>query len=194
MRRLHPVSILYAGSVLLLASAVAAHLAGLRVCTSESLPLGLYRAHHGPVARGSLVLVCLPHKAAALALERGYVPPGRCPGGSAPLGKVVLAVAGDRLSFDAGGIRLDGEQVPASAPLGRDAAGRLLPHAPFGQQVLPSGALWIHSPFHSRSFDSRYFGPVPVSEVEAVLTPVLLVAPLGRDFRMRKSMDRRTPQ
>jgi conjugative transfer signal peptidase TraF len=186
--RIHPVSVLLAGSALLLAGAAVAYRSGLRVCTSESLPLGLYRAHPGPVTRGSLVLVCLPRAAAALALERGYVAPGRCPGGSAPLGKMVLAVEGDRLVFGPWGLRRNGEPVPRSAPLRRDTAGRPLPHPPFGPAVLLPGTLWLHSPFHPRSFDSRYFGPVSVAAVEAVLTPVLVAH--GRDFRMRKSRDR----
>src|SRR5437016_8368195 len=74
-----------------------AWLAGLRLNLTSSLPAGLYLASGAAAARGALILVCLPPRVARFAKERGYVPRGgTCPGGIVPVGKPVLAMAGDR--------------------------------------------------------------------------------------------------
>lgn len=184
-----PVSRLLAGAVFLFALALLARALGVWVCTSESLPLGIYVTGETPVEPGTLVLACLPPSLAEHALARGYVGRGRCPGGAAPVGKAVLAVGGGRLFFGSAGVRQggpDGELVPGSAPRSHDALGRPLPHPPFGLIQLSSDALWLHSPHHPGSFDSRYFGPVPAASVVATLRPLWVAGPT-RNFRMRKS-------
>src|SRR4051812_7287753 len=72
-----------------------AYLAGVRLNMTGSIPPGLYRVTRGPVTRGNTVLACLPSKVAAFARARGYVPPGSCADGSAPVGKIVAAITGD---------------------------------------------------------------------------------------------------
>jgi type IV secretory pathway protease TraF len=37
---------------------------------------------------------------------------------------------------------------------------------------VPPGQVWLLSGHDSRSFDSRYFGPVPVANVQGVARPV----------------------
>jgi hypothetical protein len=49
---------------------------------------------------GDMVLACPPVWFAILALARHYLPPGPCPGGTQPLGKIVLAVGGDWLDVE----------------------------------------------------------------------------------------------
>jgi type IV secretory pathway protease TraF len=84
-----------------LAPSTAPLLPGLRFNLSPSLPRGVYLLT--PLRRaprpGDLVLACPPEPAAALARRRGYLDPGPCPGGTRPLGKLVLAAAGDRLDL-----------------------------------------------------------------------------------------------
>ena len=61
-----------------------------------SLPTGFYRpSFPDALARGDLVRVCLPEAHAAPALERGYLNPGRCPGSTELLAKVLVALPGD---------------------------------------------------------------------------------------------------
>src|SRR5260370_20172849 len=92
------------GSALLVL--VACWLAGLRLNLTGSLPLGLYRTVPGPLVRGSLVLVCLPPRLAALARIRRYLPPGAgCPGGILPVGKPLLAWPGDTITDTIAGLR-----------------------------------------------------------------------------------------
>ena len=164
-----------------------ATLAGLRVNTSPSLPRGLYRQiplNGRPLARGDLVLACPPLPAALLARSRGYLPPGPCPGEVEPIGKVVLAIAGEAVAVDAEGVSVDGEHVPWSRPLSHDGRGRPLPSLIGRRYTLAAGEVWLFSPRHPRSFDSRVFGPISGKAVRGRLVPLWVE---DADFRMRKS-------
>jgi conjugative transfer signal peptidase TraF len=153
--------------------AAAAYWSGLRWNASASIPPGLYRLSHRPARRGDLVLACPPEAASRLALERRYLPRGACPGGTQPLGKRLLAVAGDGVELSPGGIAVGGipAPVPGSRPLARDTAGRPLAAWPSGRRTLGAGQVWLFAP-HPRSFDSRYFGPVAAADCQGVLLPV----------------------
>jgi conjugative transfer signal peptidase TraF len=174
-------TLLYASALL----AAAAALLGIgRFNTSASLPRGLYleipRGWLGrPPARGDLVLACAPAAGGELARRRGYLGNGPCgaggAGGAAALGKVVLATAGDEVAFDEDGLAVNGRAVAASRPESRDSAGRPLAHHPFGRWRLAAGELWLFAPYHPRSYDSRYFGPVMVEAVRGFLVPALIV-------------------
>ena len=150
---------------------------GLRFMVTPSLPLGVYRTIDGPPTGGAIVMACLSEPAARLALERGYLWRGGCPGGVVPLGKVVLAVAGDTITLGAEGIAVNRLAVPNSRPRDRDRQGRPLEHYPYGSHVLGPGELWLFSPNHPLSFDSRYFGPVPSTRVISRLVPVWTSGP-----------------
>jgi conjugative transfer signal peptidase TraF len=130
---------------------------------SPSLPLGVYRPTGAPVTRGAIVVVCLPLAIGRFARERGYLGYGPCPGNVERLGKRVAAVAGDTVETGAEGVRINGFLIPASRRLERDSRGRLLPVAARRTVVRP-GELFLLATDNRRSFDSRYFGPVAVTD------------------------------
>ena len=154
-----------AGATSLFLATVVTWFAGLRVNLSGSMPIGLYRVSTGPLVKGAMVLACLPADVAVFARSRGYVPSGRCPGATAPIGKVVLAMAGDSVEVTAEGVLLNGRAVRNTRPLAIDAAGRSLRRFPDGTYVVGQDEVWLYSPYSKRSFDSRYFGPLPVSSI-----------------------------
>jgi conjugative transfer signal peptidase TraF len=166
--------------VLLIAAPVTLSTLGLRINTSASLPLGLYRLSDRPPVRSSLVLACPPPAASRLARTRGYLPAGACPGGVQPLGKMVLAMAGDTVEVSARGLVVDGLAIPASRPSAADSAGRPLRSLPLGVYRLSSGELWLYAP-HPRSFDSRYFGPLPSTRLLGTLEPLWTGRSAGLD-------------
>ena len=171
MRPAHRLTLASLGCLAAGAIALAAPAVRLRLNLSPSLPRGLYRLlPAGALAPGQLVLACPPADFARLARARGYLPPGPCPGGSQPLGKLLLAVAGDRLHVAPGGITLDGIVLPSTASAATDRAGRPLPHWAGSHRVAP-GTLWLISP-HPRSLDSRYFGPVASARILGRLQPL----------------------
>ena len=164
-----------AGGALLTGTLVTARSVGLRINDTASMPRGLWQvaAVDAPLRRGQIVTVCLPDTGPIEeATARGYIPPGTCADGREPLVKPVVAVAGDVVTVAPEGIAVDGQPVENTAPLVRDSAGRPLRPVPAGTYPVPSGQIWLLSGHDPRSFDSRYFGPVPAANVQGVARPV----------------------
>jgi conjugative transfer signal peptidase TraF len=162
--------IIMIGSLLVLV--VGAHLVGVRINLTGSLPPGLYLAARAAPARGSLVLACLPPVVGAFAKVRGYVPSGGpCPGGLVPVGKQVWAVAGDTVTVSAAGLSVNWVALPNSAPLFVDRLGRRLPKLAGGQYVVNAGELWVGSTYSRSSFDSRYFGALEATQLRTSIRP-----------------------
>jgi len=142
---------------------------GLRINVSPSLPVGLYVT----TGTGKLVEFCPSEPFAHLALARGYRNAGVCPDGGAPLMKPIVASTGDQVDFSARGFAVNGMRIPKTAPLVADTKGRPLSHWAFGRYAVPAGVVWVASSYNPRSFDSRYFGPVPVTTLRSHLRPIL---------------------
>lgn len=145
--------------------------AGLRVNLTPSAALGLWRmaAPTEPLVRGQQVFVCLTGSAAALGLKRGYLRPGSCPNGLAPLLKTVGGLPGQRVLVTQS-VSIDGLVLPNSRPLRSDAQSRRLDTYDGG--TIKPGFVYLHSP-KANGYDSRYFGPVPVTAVEGLAVPLL---------------------
>jgi len=143
-----------------LASLFASHL--LCNCT-PSLPLGLYwLSRSGHVTAGALVAFPVPRCVQELVRERGYLPPG------ALLVKPVVALPDDRVCTDGGALTVNG--APFGPIATEDTRGRPLPH-PERCGPLPDGFAFVASPLPT-SFDSRTFGPVPLTSIRATVTPL----------------------
>lgn len=156
----------------------AAWLCGLRVNTSASLPTGLWletmaRPTNGLLTRGAIVTVCPPDAPSfRVAKQRGYIGGGWCPHEYQPLFKPVAAVAGDQVSISPAGIDVNGVHIANSAPLRADNAQQPLPTPRYGRYTVPAGSIWLVSSYNSRSFDSRYFGSVDISNVRSIVVPL----------------------
>jgi conjugative transfer signal peptidase TraF len=145
--------------------------AGLRVnFESDSQPKGLYWLQPGEPRPGQLVLVRLPVEIARFGVERGYL-------GYRELAKCVAALPGDTVGVSAAGLTIDGQLLPATAPLFRDSQGRPLSRYPRGPHDTLPGFLWLYSNHIPNSWDSRYFGPVPTDGVLGRLVPLLTWPP-----------------
>jgi conjugative transfer signal peptidase TraF len=92
-----------------------------------------------------------------------------------PLLKPIVAVAGDRVVLSNEGMRVNGRLLPKTAPLFHDAAGRSLHPWPFGVYVVEDGAVWVASTYNRGSYDSRYMGPIKISQIRARLRPLWLL-------------------
>ena len=133
---------------------------------TPSEPVGIYRLVAGGAGRGVLVWLKQPAGPTASILHR-YAPV------NIPLIKRVAAVGGDVVQVGAHGVRIDGTLWPDSAPLERDAEGRLIQHYPFGTYRVRSSQLWVMSE-HPRGIDSRYFGPIAKLSVISRLIPIVV--------------------
>ena len=148
---------------------------GLRISLTDSAaPAGIYRIVRGvSVKHGELVGACLPASIAQEGLTRGYLREGDCPGGIEPVAKIVGALPGDVLEVQPGWVSVDGQLFADSAVAAHDSIGRALPRVPWGRHQVAPGEVWLFGFHNLRSWDARYFGPVPLSEVRAALKPVL---------------------
>jgi conjugative transfer signal peptidase TraF len=144
---------------------------GIRINTSPSLPIGLYQVASGPDA--TLVEFCPPEPFGSMANARGYRRAGTCPDGGSPLMKPIVARAGDSLRLSERGMAVNGRALPNSAPLLKDTANRPLSPWPYGTYAVQPGTVWVVSGYHPRSFDSRYFGPIPEALVRNCVRPLL---------------------
>src|ERR1700678_3442275 len=120
---------------------------------TASLPLGLYWL--SPDARSRV-------KVGALVALRRYLPPG------AMLVKPIVATSADSVCTDDDTLTVNGATLGAIRS--EDTRGRPLPRdARCGP--LPEGQIFVASHLPT-SFDSRTFGPVPLSDIRGTVTPL----------------------
>ena len=133
---------------------------------SASAPLGFYLVRHADrIRRRDLVLVKTPESVRLLAAERHYLPL------NVDLVKRVVALKGDRVCAVKGIVSIDG--YVAAEQLKADREGRRLPEWN-GCQTLGNGEVFLLMESVPDSFDSRYFGPVPIASIKGKLTPLWL--------------------
>jgi conjugative transfer signal peptidase TraF len=159
--------------VALLALASAASAAGLRINTSPSVPRGFYWLTSDPPVRGGYVAVCPPPGPVFdRARARGYLSPGRCEGNYTEMIKVLAAGPGDNIRIDASGVRVGERLWPASVPASVDGAGRAM-SVPAALETTLASSIVVMSVGCELGFDSRYFGPLPSSAIQAAAKPLL---------------------
>jgi len=162
------------GGIALLLLGVACQVAGARINTSKSIPVGLYWTTRTPMEKGAYVLFCPPPSGVFNeARERGYIGAGFCPGGYGYLMKQVAATARDTVTVTSDGIRVNGEQWPQSMPRIADKAGRRLPRFQADGYVLGQAEVLLMSDGSPTAFDGRYFGPVSRAQLETAIKPIL---------------------
>jgi conjugative transfer signal peptidase TraF len=151
-----------------------AHVERVRVITTDSAaPAGIYRTIYLPPTRGTLVLACLPPEAARLALTRGYLGGGDCPDGAEPVAKIIGALPGDSLDIEADAVTVNSVPIPHSPTVARDSMGRPLQHAAWGKRTVADGEVWLFGFNNPHSWDGRYFGAIPISNVLGGLRPLV---------------------
>lgn len=165
------------GGIAILLLGIASYVAGARINTTRSIPVGLYWTSSAPVAKGAYVLFCPPPHFQSgvfeVARDRGYIGAGFCAGGYGFMMKRILATRNDVVSIADEGVRVNGELLPLSAPIRNDKGGRPLPRYPSGSFRLGNADVLLMSDVSATSFDGRYFGPVKRSQIKSVISPVI---------------------
>jgi conjugative transfer signal peptidase TraF len=154
------------------ALSLGAQVAGIRINITESAPRGLWIMDDSQkLQRGSLVAVCPPDAPIVWALAaRSILSPGDCIGTEVQaLLKPVGAVSGDFVVIRKGmPVLINGIELPNTA------ASKDLASWPAGTYQVEPGYVWLFSTYNEKSFDSRYFGPVPIENVRGVTIPLLV--------------------
>jgi conjugative transfer signal peptidase TraF len=146
----------------------------VRVITTDSAaPAGIYRMICLPPTRDTLVLACLPLASARLAMARGYLGAGDCPAGAEPVAKIVGALPGDTVDIESDAVAVNGVRIPHSPTVARDTMGRPLEHVAWGRHRVLFGETWLFGFNNPHSWDGRYFGAIPISNLLGRITPIL---------------------
>lgn len=140
--------------------------------TDSSCPVGIYRLTRRAVARGELVEACLPDAVSKYGIERGYLAIGGCPNGAEPVIKIAGALSGDRVDLSSLEVRVNEIALPASSTVSRDSRGRRVQPHRAGRYETAPGQIWLFGLHDARSWDSRYFGPIPLRNVVGPVDPV----------------------
>ena len=141
--------------------------------TDSAARAGVYRVVGHDINRGDLVAACLPIAVAQQGLQRGYLRTGGCAGDAEPVDKIVGALAGDIVDIEPGSVSINGKRIAHSATASHDSAGRSLSHVAWGRREVGANEIWLFGFIDRRSWDSRYFGPIPLANVHGKLAPVL---------------------
>ena len=150
------------------------HAAGVRGNLSDSAPVGLWitRPITAELQKDMMIGVCPPPTVAVVQLfsANGTLPSGKCPETNvALLLKPVRALPGDIVRISRGSeARVNG------TVLANTVADESLPAWPDGEYVVRSGEVWIFSSYNRKSFDSRYFGPVKIKDVQTQAIPLMV--------------------
>jgi type IV secretory pathway protease TraF len=120
-----------------------------------------------------MIGVCPPSTVPLVRLfsSNGTLPYGKCPETNAALLlKPVRALPGDVVRISHGN--------PATVngiPLPNTIASEKLPAWPDGKYIVKDDEVWVFSSHSERSFDSRYFGPVKIANIQDRAFPLLVV-------------------
>jgi len=144
---------------------------GLRINHSDSLPLGMWIKEPLTYHRGQIVSVCPIVKS-----WRKWLSGQKCDWNFKyePIFKPIAAVAGDKVSVSKEGFSVNGKVLPNSVQFYHDSHGRLTNPYPFGTYIVEPNTVWLISTYNKRSFDSRYFGPIPLTYINSAIRPFLI--------------------
>lgn len=146
---------------------------GFHLNFSGSAPQGVWMVEpiaEDSIERGAWVSVCPPVLPVTKAVaDLKHLPFGDCPElNVAPLLKPVMAVSGDVVRLQNGrNATVNGVALPNTVSKSDWRAW------PDGEYTVKPGEVWLFSSYSDRSFDSRYFGPVKISEIQGAARPFL---------------------
>lgn len=145
---------------------------GIYYNNTPSFPVGFYKIVDEPVGKGAYVSFCPPQdEVFDMAMARHYISTGSCPGGYGMLLKRVFAVAGDTVSINETGIKVNGELLPNSAQIRADIDGHEMPRYRLGEKMLGDSEYLLVSDVNPNSFDARYFGLIAGLQIQHVVEP-----------------------
>ena len=130
---------------------------------THSLPNGIYIRKGGEPHIGDYAVSCLTPKVASYGIDRGYLIKGGCETGSIPVLKIIKGMPGDKYSSKIGQLEINGVVYSSMAT---DSKGRPLEWLYSSKEgILGKDQYLLISTHVGNSWDSRYWGPVPVKYI-----------------------------
>ena len=163
-----------AAGLLVMTLAAGFYFSGMRINTTESIPLGLYKTASQAPKKGDYVLFCPTGSAIFVeAKKRGYIGVGFCAGSTGMMMKKILAAKGDVVSSGVDGVFVNGEKLINSTPKLKDGKGNLMEIFEAEKVVLDDSQVLLMSDSSAKSFYARYFWLVNKSQIKSKIQPVL---------------------
>lgn len=141
--------------------------------TTSSFPLGLYKItpkeHY---QKRDLVSFCAtPNPTIERMIKEGYTQPNpNCPNHTPQLLKKIVALEDDNVTIESS-VKINNQPLKNSHLFRRDSRGNLLHIQP--SQRIKRGFFWAMSDYNEKSYDSRYFGQIPLENIIGVATPII---------------------
>jgi conjugative transfer signal peptidase TraF len=151
---------------------------GYRINLTESYPLGLYQiVNDKDISKGDMVLFCPPdNRYFKKAYARGYIEDGLCPSGYWELQKKVVGLEGDHIKIDdhvyINNIKIKNTKIFRIDPQGNNM---FFMSNKNKNMIIPKGFMFVISDYNELSFDSKYFGVVPISTLIGKMKPILIL-------------------
>lgn len=163
--------IILAPAIALLGITAALKQVGIGYNNTESAPIGIWSKQKlEKIERGKLIAFCPPNTAVIkyLVAIRPSMK-GSCEEtGSIEFIKAVGAVEGDTVTLQENeNALINGVEVPNTTADTKIAF-------PPGEYKVNSGEVWTFSTYNEDSYDSRYFGPVPISNICGMAVPLFV--------------------
>jgi len=146
----------------------------IRINYTSSMQKGIYFITDKEPTLGDIVTVCLPNKISQFGLARNYLSHGKCHSGSVPVVKRIAAQKDDLVEVKQNAVYINGYELPRSKVLNKDKEGRALLSVVGQNFLLDRNQYWLFGEGSSRSWDSRYYGPIDVKNIRNVLTPLIV--------------------
>lgn len=144
--------------VVFLSAAAIFQMMGLRINISNSAPLGIYRLEsRGKISRGDCIAINTEWDKKGIELGIHKRPHRML--------KLVEGVPGDKVEYLDDLLTVNARQIPGSTIKETDSKGRKLPHPAYPYVISEDHYLAISVAHEEGAWDSRYFGPVPISAI-----------------------------
>lgn len=146
---------------------------GIIINTSPSMPPGIYVKKFTPVKRGDIVAACLDIRHTQLGLQHHYLKSGFACNGAEPVIKKIIAIPGDAVQLTDQYIQVN-QKFYFYPTFYHDSRGTPLEIFPRGNYPAQND-YWLLGTNNPRSWDSRYWGPVPSEQIIENLYPLFTI-------------------
>jgi len=142
---------------------------------TSSFPVGIYKVtKQENYKKGDLVSFCAPkNKTIKKLMLYGFASPNSTCKDSVPiLLKKIVALENSKIEIDKNKIYINGVLQEKSTVFLVGRGGNILEEQ--SNQIIQKGMFWAMSDYNERSYDSRYFGQIPLENIKGKAVPIFI--------------------
>jgi conjugative transfer signal peptidase TraF len=141
--------------------------------SGSSIPPGLYWKVDKPLAIGKTVVLCPPNEPVFQeARQLGLIKGGSCPDNFENLMLKVVGKRKDIVTINENGVYVNDVLLPESKPPLKINERQALLSDNVNHYELKENEILLMSDSTENPFDSRYFGPIEVDQIDSVISPI----------------------